>query len=293
MIAQGTLQMGTTDAIPNGPGAGNVDFTGAANSAVLDLNGNDTTVNGLSQPAASTKNLVVNNGAGTNTLTVGNNDATSVFSGILEDNTGSGGQLALSKIGAGMLTLGGTNLYSGPTSIGGGTLALLTGTPLPSVTSLNFSGTSVLAINANAQTSANITFGDNTLTTISGTTGSSLTCSPANLAFVPATTAATFLTVNMASVGAFTYNNPTGTLQVNPAGTGDSGNTPTAVTVTLSSGTDAITAANLDVGTNSTQNTIPSNTLNLGASSTLSVNTINVGTSARRAEGAIEFSPAS
>ena len=94
-------------------------------------------------PRPRTTNLVVNNLplSGIHTLTVGNNDATSVFSGILEDNTGSGGQLALSKIGTGMLTLGGANLYSGPTSIGGGTLALLTGSPLPSATTLNFSGT--------------------------------------------------------------------------------------------------------------------------------------------------------
>jgi autotransporter-associated beta strand protein len=282
LIAQGTLQLGTTGVIPTG----NVDFTNAANTAVLDLDGNDTTVNELSQPTRSTTNLVVNNGLGTNTITVGNNDVSSFFAGILEDNIGSGGALALSKIGAGMLTLGGTNAYSGNTSISAGTLNLLTGSPLPAATTLNFSGTTVVSLNANTQTLANMTFADNTLTTIAGTTGSSLTCSPANLAFVPATASATFLTVNLASVGAFTYNNPTGTVQLNPVA---NGNTPTAVSVTLSSGTDAITAANLNVGTVSTANTIPSNTLYLGASSTLAVNTINIGIGAKRAEGAIEF----
>ena len=288
MIAQGTLQVGNTTAIPTGAGYGNVDFTSAANSAVLDLNGIDTTVNGLSQPTPSTTNLVVNNLSGTHTLTVGNNDATSTFAGILENNTGSGGVLALSKIGVGMLTLGGTNSYTGNTSISAGTLSLLTGTTLPSTT-LNFSGTSVVNLNGNSQTLANMTFANNTSATIAGTAGSSLTCSPANLAFEPATSAAAFLTVNMASVGAFTYSNPTGTLQVSQVPSAG-GTVPATITVvTLSSGTDAITAATLDVGSNESASTVQHNTLNLGALSTLKVNTINVGASGDRPQGTVEF----
>ena len=72
-------------------------------------------------------------------------------------------------------------------------------------------------------------------------------------------------------------------------GSSPSGNTPTVVTVTLASGTDAITAANLNVGTASTNNTIPSSTLYLGASSTLRVGTIGVGAGGRRGEGAVAF----
>ena len=128
MIAAGTLQAGSAGAIPNGAAAGNLDFTNAASNAVLDLNGQNVTVNGLNQPNASTTNLVVNNLSGTCTLSVGGNNATSTFAGVLEDNTGSGGFLALTKTGTGVLTLAGSNAYSGLTSISGGTLALAAGT---------------------------------------------------------------------------------------------------------------------------------------------------------------------
>ncbi len=292
IIANGTLQLGVSGAIPTGAGAGNVDFTSAANSAVLDLNGVDTTINGLSQPTPSTTNLVVNNLplSGTHTITVGNYDATSIFAGVLEDNTGSGGQLALAKIGTGMLTLGGTNLYTGPTSISGGTLALLTGSPLSGATALNFSGTSVVNLNANSQTLSNMTFVDNTLATITGTTGSSLTCSPASLLIEPASSSATFLTLDMSGAGPFTYHNPSGTVNIGSSGTAGTG-TATVVTTTLSAGTNAITASVLDVGSNATSNGVPDSKLFLGASNTLAVNTINVGVSNNRPEGTVAFAP--
>ncbi len=73
--------------VPSGAGAGNVVFSNAAAAAVLDLNGNNATVNGLSQPNASTTNIVVNNlSGGTATLSVGGNDASSTFAGVLADN---------------------------------------------------------------------------------------------------------------------------------------------------------------------------------------------------------------
>ena len=74
-ISSGVLDMGVQNALPNGAGTGNVLFGSTANSALLDLNGNDTTINGLSQPGLSTANLVVNNAPSTNTLSVGNNGA--------------------------------------------------------------------------------------------------------------------------------------------------------------------------------------------------------------------------
>ncbi len=130
-IAQGTLQLGAAGAIPSGAGAGNVVFSNAAAAAVLDLNGNNATVNGLSQPNASTTNIVVNNlSGGTATLSVGGNDASSTFAGVLADNnTGNppasgGGMLALTKIGSGVLTLDSANTYSGLTTISVGTLQL-------------------------------------------------------------------------------------------------------------------------------------------------------------------------
>jgi fibronectin-binding autotransporter adhesin len=128
-IASGVLQMGTRNALPNGPGTGNVVFSNATASAVLDLNGYDTTINGLSQPNVSTKNVVLDN-AGYNTLSVGINNASSTFGGVLADNNnGSFGQLNLQKVGAGVLVLINSNTYSGMTTVAGGTLQLGDGTP--------------------------------------------------------------------------------------------------------------------------------------------------------------------
>ena len=127
-IGGGVLQLGSSAAIPTGTVAGNVVFTNAAAPAVLDLNGNNATINGLSQPSPSTTNMVINSlSGGTVTLTVGNNNATSTFGGVLANNTGTGGVLALTKIGAGTLTLMGSETYTGATTISGGGLQLGTG----------------------------------------------------------------------------------------------------------------------------------------------------------------------
>lgn len=127
-INQGVLQVGSVGAIPTGTSVGSVVFSNGANSAALDLNGNNAVINGLSQPTASTTNLVVNNLPGsTATLTVGNGGVTSTYGGVLANNTGTGGVLALAKGGAGMLTLINNNTYTGPTTLSSGTLQLGTG----------------------------------------------------------------------------------------------------------------------------------------------------------------------
>ncbi len=150
-LTLGTLQVGANGAIPNVSGKGNVVFSTPSNSAILDINGIDTTLNGLSQASASTTNLVVNNAVGTSkTLTVGNSNATSTFAGILADHTGAGGALALTKIGAGTLTLSGSNTYSGGTQARGGTLLWSGANNLPA--------TGTLSVNAGG----NFSLGDGT-----------------------------------------------------------------------------------------------------------------------------------
>ena len=58
---------------------------------------------------------------GANNLTVGSNNLSTAFSGIIEDGTyRSGGQL--SKAGRGTFTLSGANTYTGGTAVSGGTL---------------------------------------------------------------------------------------------------------------------------------------------------------------------------
>ena len=125
-IKAGTLKVGAANAIPTGSGKGSVIFNPTKNNtATLDINGFDVTVNGLSQVSGSTVGAykVVNNAVGTSkTLTVGNDVASSTFAGILADNMGAGGTLGLTKIGSKTLTLSGDNTYTGITTVSAGTL---------------------------------------------------------------------------------------------------------------------------------------------------------------------------
>jgi autotransporter-associated beta strand protein len=110
-ISAGILRLGAANRIPDGSGKGNVSVTGT-----LDLNTFSETINGLS--GAGTVDTVA---GGTPTFTVGNNDQTSTFSGVIKNTAGT---LALTKTGTGTLTLSGANTYSGATNISGGTLSL-------------------------------------------------------------------------------------------------------------------------------------------------------------------------
>ncbi|QOV89751.1 autotransporter-associated beta strand repeat-containing protein [Humisphaera borealis] len=147
-ITNGTLQVGAANAIPSGAGKGNVVFSAAATSSLLDLNGFDTSINGLSQPTSSTANLVVNNATGTNkTLTLGNNDATATFAGIIANNTSGTGTLALTKVGTGTQTLSGASTFTGPITVNGGQIAFpsspATSGPLGNSTVVNLNNGSI------------------------------------------------------------------------------------------------------------------------------------------------------
>jgi autotransporter-associated beta strand protein len=108
-----TLRMNATNALPFGSAKGGLSLNGT-----LDLNAQATTsLNGLSG-AGTIDNST---GAGTYALSVGNNDQTSAFSGVIQDTTGT---LGLVKAGTGTQTLSGTNSYSGNTTVNAGTLRL-------------------------------------------------------------------------------------------------------------------------------------------------------------------------
>ena len=109
IITAGTLKLGVANAIPGGAPAGNVSVDGT-----LDLNTFSDSLNGLSGAG-----IVDTVAGGAPVLTVGGNNASSTFSGVVQDTAGT---LALVKTGGGTFTLGGANTYSGTTTVSNGTL---------------------------------------------------------------------------------------------------------------------------------------------------------------------------
>jgi autotransporter-associated beta strand protein len=121
-----TLNLGASDVIPNGAGRGNVIIgnteANAGSIVTLNLNGNNETINGLSSAGVAANDFVQNNAVGTTSiLTLGDNNATATFEGIIRDGDG---VVGITKIGTGEQTFSGANTYTGPTTVLGGTLTL-------------------------------------------------------------------------------------------------------------------------------------------------------------------------
>lgn len=108
-ISAGALRVGAAGAIPHGAGKGNVVVDGT-----LDLSGLSPTVNGLTGGGIVTSSV-----AGTATLTVGDADSASDFTGTIEDGSGT---VALVKTGSDIVVLGSANAHSGGTTINSGTV---------------------------------------------------------------------------------------------------------------------------------------------------------------------------
>jgi len=123
----GTLKLAASNVIPNGTGTGNLtlDAGSAAgtNLATLDLAGFNETINGLiSTTSLSANNVVTNTGATDSLLTLGSNNATASFSGLIND--GPTHKLSITKIGTGNQTLAGNNSYTGTTTINAGQVTI-------------------------------------------------------------------------------------------------------------------------------------------------------------------------
>lgn len=121
MVANGTLQVNSPNAIPHGSGKGNVSVNG-----VLDLNGQNLTVNAIDIRPAGT---VTSSVPGNVTLTVGDGNgdalASSVNGFIFNDGatlSDGAGVVALRKIGTGQLTNSAQLTYSGGTTLEDGRL---------------------------------------------------------------------------------------------------------------------------------------------------------------------------
>src|SRR5262249_33694341 len=103
--------------------------------AVLDMNGQNESIDGLSGNGTVTDSAATT----TSTMTVGVSGGSGNFSGVLQDGNG---KLALTKSGAGTETLSGTmNNYTGATTVSAGTLLVNGSTAAGSAVAVNNGGT--------------------------------------------------------------------------------------------------------------------------------------------------------
>ena len=102
----------STGFLPSGARMGNVLVYGNLQLSTAGFNG---TINGLFG-----NGIVAYGNSGISTLAIGDNNATSLFTGTIAGNN----SLGVSKIGAGTLTLTGSNTFGRPASILGGTLSI-------------------------------------------------------------------------------------------------------------------------------------------------------------------------
>ncbi|WP_338289937.1 autotransporter-associated beta strand repeat-containing protein [Luteolibacter sp. LG18] len=204
------------------------------------------------------------------------------------------GGFGFTKAGTGALELSGTNTYTGTTTLAAGSIKVLTANSLPATTTLAFTNTTnavTLDLTGVTQTVAGMTFGTQTSGTntvsILGDSTTSLTTTGATLAFSPLNTANN-LTVDMSSLGAFAYNNASGSMRLD-GGVQVSGSAGHFTTLSLSAESNTITAANFVVGNLGGSNGVPLSTLNLGRNNTLNVANIGIAASLSRSSGIVQF----
>jgi fibronectin-binding autotransporter adhesin len=304
VINEGTLQLGASNVIPDGANAGNV-ILGASNSnATLDLHGFNDTINGLTGTATMGQTTVKNGTTGNSVLTVGANNQTSTYNGLITDS-GAAASLGITKTGTGLLLLGDVaNTYVGGTIVNGGTLRLgaasgVTNSTIGAITgalTVNTGGTLDMngfsqtvgslsgtggIITSNAAGTPTLTVNNNTATT--KTFGGSIQNGAAtSIALVLASTTNAAAVLDL--TGANTYTGGTtinGTLELgnggslaNPAGL-SFGSSTASLALGDAGGANSLTLTQAITGATGTNTIVNGST---GANSTLTLNSAGVQT---------------
>ena len=136
--ANTVLKLGANEVIANGVGKGNVIIGGNKTTtktttfSSLDMNGKSETINGLLTNSNAANGFfqsrVINTASNTtSTLTLGDNNQTATYNGLIRDGdggaiTGTSGKIAITKIGSGVQTFTNQTAYSGGTTVKGGSL---------------------------------------------------------------------------------------------------------------------------------------------------------------------------
>jgi autotransporter-associated beta strand protein len=156
-INGGTVRIGNASAL--GTSTNPLTF-GASSNGKLQVNGNALVLSGINGDNTTT---IENSNATNGSLSVGSG----FFDGILQN--GSAGTLALTKTGAGVLTLTGANTYSGGTTLNGGTLSV-SGNSALGTGAVSMAGGTTISTSADATLSNAITLnGGATLDASNGT----------------------------------------------------------------------------------------------------------------------------
>lgn len=157
-VSNGVLQVGIINAVPD-TGAGNVTIQ---SSGTLDLNTYNDTINAL--VGSGTVDTVA---GGSPVLTIGNNNNSGTFAGIIQNTSGT---LGLTQNGSGVETLTGINTYTGATTINAGTLRIGNSLSLPNGNAVTINnGTLDLAANVTVGTLAGAGTVANNATTVTNT----------------------------------------------------------------------------------------------------------------------------
>ncbi|MBC7783368.1 MAG: autotransporter-associated beta strand repeat-containing protein, partial [Burkholderiales bacterium] len=217
-------------------------------SQILSLNGNSAAVSGLNTSAVvgtGTATPTVQNGGGSNAILTVNNSAANTFAGRTQDGTG-GGTFGITKQGVGNLTLGGSNTYTGATTVNAGTLTFSTSVPASSA--FNVAASATLDVAGAGGTGVNLTSGK-TLAT-SAATGTTATVN--GLVTVNGGTVTTGAAGSTLQVGAMTLS--TGAFNFNITTPTPSSGTSSLVNVTGALAINGATSLSLLGGTFSSAN---------------------------------------
>ena len=193
-VAGGTLRLGANNALPTSL---TVNITAA--TAVLDLAGFNQSVDTLTGPG-----IIANSSTVADSTFTAHPSSTSLFPGVIKDSVSGGPRKVALTVSSGVLSLQGTNTYTGPTTVSAGTLQLVLNGNISNTASIFLGTGSTL----DASTRSDGTFTLNRGQTLKGNGAFNVTgklASAGTIELKLSKSGATLANDSIAVTGAFTY----------------------------------------------------------------------------------------